>query len=651
MQPRTGTMLLNFWQMLLRRPPGVTIVTRHASHLTVRNRSLEYVFQDSGKVLVGAAGMLKLMRFPGLHAALSLLSLAIPLLSANLVPCGEGARQYLPCELSFDLQPNELASPTAAFTDDLLSVEFRSPSHTTYLMHEFWDGNRTLRIRFTPTEPGGWIYKISSSLQRYENQEKTFNVAENTNAAGLVNVANLRHWRTTNKKPHLWLAAEAPFHDIDETTLDSWLNARQHDGFTHVRGVVLTSQGANKAFGSDLQPNIPYFKALDDKILAVANRGLTLDLIIADLSFVRSGAFDRRERVDALIRYVVARYGGLNVTWQGIQHFEDVPGSRSLLRDIGELLKRYDSFRHPRSSDAADTSSALLNDGWMNYIVEASARPELAAVEHQFTNRPQVHVITTTEPDVFRHELWNATTNGEYPSVSYASLQNEANVKAIQAWFKVVSETRHWELEPYFEVDGARAVGLDEVEYLAYAEKPGIVEINLPKHKYNPVWINPATGEEIPLKDYRGEVFSRDTPDKTHDWVLQVPREGHKEAMARSYYFESQDPPEQEVESDSAKIPYEISDPPGDSMSVRIPTPYKVKLIRTVRATRNMQYVWWGEVVAGGEGTRVLAIGASGNFTLPKALALPGSPLNLRVLAINANGKAYELNKVYTLTP
>ena len=96
------------------------------------------------------------------------------------------------------------------------------------------------------------------------------------------------------------------------------------------------------------------------------------------------------------------------------------------------------------------------------------------------------------------------------------------------------------------------------------------------------------------LRGSRGEVFSRDTPDKLHDWVLQVPREGHKEAMARSYYFESQDPPVQEVESDSAKIPYEISDPPGDSLSAHIPTPFKVKPTRTVRGTRTMQYVWWG---------------------------------------------------------
>jgi hypothetical protein len=66
-----------------------------------------------------------------------------------------------------------------------------------------------------------------------------------------------------------------------------------------------------------------------------------------------------------------------------------------------------------------------------------------------------------------------------------------------------------------------------------------------------------------------------------------------------------------------------------------------------------MQYVWWGEVVAGGEGPRLLGLGPSGNFTIPKDLLKGGSGANLhiRLLAINANGKAYEADKVYRLTP
>jgi hypothetical protein len=558
------------------------------------------------------------------------------------------------------MQANELKSPGGEMNDDLLRVEFRSPTHTTYMMRSFWDGGQTLRVRFTPTEAGEWTYKITSSSKRLDEQEAKFTAAE-TGEAGMVNVANLRHWRSTSKKPHLWLGAGVPWLDMDQATLETWLDARKKNGFTHIRGTVLTAHGSAKPFAPDGRPDLAYFRTLDERILAAEDRTFTADLVIADEAFVRTGAFNDREKVEPFIRYVVARYGGLNVTWQGIEHFEDIAGSRGLLRDIGMYLKKYDGFRHPRSTDAWASSSPLLSDGWMNFILEASPRPELGAVEHQFTEQPSVHVISTAEPVGFRHELWNSTANGQYPSAPYEALQNETNVKAVETWFKLLSDARHWEFEPFFDVDGARAVAVDGrtdpyaeidfVECLTYAQKPGIVEVTLPRHKYNPEWINPATGEETPLKDSRTEVFSRETPDKANDWILYLPREGRKESMARSYYFESHNPPVQEPESDAAKTPFEITDPPGDQISVRVPVPFKVKITKSNRATRAMQYVWWGEVVSGGEGVRVLAIGPTGNLTVPQALAQPGAILTLRLQAINANGKAYELDRVYTLTP
>jgi len=558
------------------------------------------------------------------------------------------------------MQANEWKSPRSEMDDDLLRVEFRSPSHSTFMMRGYWDGGQTLRVRFTPTEAGEWTYKVTSSSKRLDEQEAKFMAAE-TNEAGMVNVANLRHWRSTNKKPHLWLGAEAPWLDLDQATLEAWLDARKKNGFTHIRGKVLTANGSAKPFAADGRPNLAYFRTLDERILAVADRSFTADLVIADEAFVASGAFNNREKVEPFIRYVVARYGGLNVTWQGIEHFDDIEGSRGLLSDIGQYLKKYDGFRHPRSTDARVSSSPLLNDGWMNYVLEASPRPELGAVEHQFTEKPSIHVISTAEPEGFRHELWNATTNGQYPSVPFDALKNQTDVKAVETWFKIVSDARHWEFEPFFDVDGARAVAVDGrtdpyaeidfVECLTYAQKGGIIEVTLPKHKYNPEFVNPATGEEIPLKDSRTEVFSRETPDKTSDWILYLPREGRKESMARSYYFESHNPPVQDPESDAAKTPFDIVDPPGEQISVQAPAPFRIKITKSNRATRSMQYVWWGEVVAGGEGPRVLAIGASGNLTVPKALALPGGILTLRLQAINANGKAYELVRVYTLTP
>ena len=588
------------------------------------------------------------MRPAGLsRSALCLVFSVSSLFAAGPPACDMGARTFLPCELSFAWQPSD--SPSfSPFKDDLLRVEFRSPSHKTYLLHAFYDGS--LRIRFSPTEAGSWSYHVLSEVKRYDDKEASFNAADSS-LPGFVNVANLRHWRTTDKKPHLWLSVDVPWARVDPTQLDEWLDARKHDGFTHLRGALLSAVAARKPFASDGTPDAGYFAALDDRVLTAAARGFTLDLLFADESFLKTGLLNNYDTHEPVIRYLVARYGGLNVTWQGIPAFEDTPGARPLLKDLYSVVQKCDGFDHPRSSGAHTSTFPLLNDGWMNYLVEGSGNPQLGAVEHQFTEQPEIHLVRATEPDAFRHEVWNATTNGEYPSVSFEGLKNEANVKVIKTWARIMAGTRHWELEPYFDVDGARAVGLNEVEYLAYAEKPGIVEINLPRHKYNPSWINPITGEESELKDYRGEVFSRQTPDNSHDWILQVPREGHKESMLKYYYFESEDPPIQEVETDTAKVPFAITDPDGDSYNPSIPAPYQVKVTRANRASRTMQYAWWGEVVGAPAGARLLGLGSSGTFFLPnELLSGPGDSLHVRLLAINANGKAYEVDRVYRLS-
>jgi Domain of unknown function (DUF5060)/Protein of unknown function (DUF4038) len=571
-------------------------------------------------------------------------------LSAATVPsCSTGARSFLPCELSFDFKQSDLPPSASPYKDDLLRVEFRSPTHKTYLMHAFADG--PLKVRFSPTEPGVWTYHVLSDIARYNDKEQTFNVAD-SGLSGMVNVANIRHWRSTDKKPHLWLSAAAPFLTIDQPAWEGWLDARKHDGFTHIRGTLLTLSAPLKPFTATGQPNPSYFATLDDRLLAAANRGFTLDLLLADKGFLASGAFANFDTQDPAIRYLTAHYGGLNLTWQGIERFEEIDDARALLKNLGSLLQKYDGFAHPRSTDARDSGFPLLADNWMDYLIESSPNPQLGAVEHQFTTQPEIHVIRSTDPDGFRHELWNCTTNGEYPSVSYESLQNPANVKAVQVWSHILTNTRHWEFEPYFDISGARAVGLNEVEYLAYAQTPGIIEITLPKHKYNPLWVNPATGEELEMKDYRGEVFSRSTPDTSRDWILQVPREGKKESMLKYYYFESEDPPVQEVETDSARIPFAVTDPAGEEISAAASTPYAVKITRANRASRNMEYAWWGEAVGSGEGPRLLGLGASGAFTIPKVLLKqPGSTLNVRVLAINANGKAYEVDRIYKLNP
>jgi hypothetical protein len=100
-----------------------------------------------------------------------------------------------------------------------------------------------------------------------------------------------------------------------------------------------------------------------------------------------------------------------------------------------------------------------------------------------------------------------------------------------------------------------------------------------------------------------------------------------------------------------AKVPFNIAQPAGEEIDSTRPIAYRVKLTRTNRSTRTMQYVWIGEIVAEGEGPRVLALGASGSFEFPPNLSKTRPAiLNLRVNAINANGKAYLFEKAYQIS-
>src|SRR5581483_7154624 len=262
----------------------------------------------------------------------------------------------------------------------------------------------------------------------------------------------------------------------------------------------------------------------------------------------------------------------------------------------------------------------------------------VASVEHQFYPVP---FVAATDAE----HLWNTTMDGAYPAF------RGANPKLCQYWFDFMSDTRHWELEPYFDVDGTRSVALENIEYVNYIEHPGPpVEVTVEKHGYDVFWFNPATGERMEAKNYKGEHFASEAPDKTHPWVLLIAREGRKETMLKSYKFDSRPVPVQEIETSPQKVPYTIVEPSGE-IPVGKPVQFSVKLTRGTRATRSMMYLWTAEVPAEGRGMRVLGTGSPGTFIVPASLAanLP-AVLTLHVTALNANGKAYSVDRVYELT-
>jgi hypothetical protein len=575
-----------------------------------------------------------------------LLLVAVVTAACAETPC-EGTPAYSPCEIAFDLSAADLAAHPNPYVTVELRVEFRSPRFRTYSMPAFWDGSRKMIVRFTPTEAGQWIFKASSNVPSFQGREGMFNSAASS-APGFVIVANVHHWATDNqqvlvgnKQAHLWMGYVADRFALgSHAEFQQQLDIAAQNKFNHFRGSILggVSDRSVVYLGSD-RPNPAYFDELDRRVTEIHKRGITADLMLASDPETIAAQFQDWQARERFIRYVVARYSAFNITWQGLEEFEDYGDGRALLKELGLDLKKQDPYQHPRSSNAKVTSSPLLADGWMDFIIEGSQDDAAGSIEHQFYQVPFVGVTDS------KH-LWNATMDGEYPEFR----GSDANV--AKYWFEFMADTRHWELEPYFDVDGTRAIALEDVEYVNYIEHPSTpVEVTVENHGYDVEWLNPATGEALEQKKYKGQHFTGEAPDPSHAWVLYIAREGHRDSMGKSYKFESRPVPVQEIETDLKKIPFEIVAPPGNALEIGKPAQFSVKLTRETRATRAMQYLWTAEVVADGHAFRVLGTGSPGTFVVPASIAeVFPAVLSVHLTALNANGKAYQTDRVYQLT-
>ena len=130
-------------------------------------------------------------KLPVLFAVLAwLFATAQPLRAQS--PCNN-TPAYSPCEFVFELSDQDAATHPTPYVNVDLKAEFRSPRFRTFLQPAFWDGGRRMVIRFTPTDPGDWQYRLTSNIAAWEGKTGTFTAAP-SDAPGFVRAANVHHW-------------------------------------------------------------------------------------------------------------------------------------------------------------------------------------------------------------------------------------------------------------------------------------------------------------------------------------------------------------------------------------------------------------------------------------------------------------------------
>jgi hypothetical protein len=595
------------------------------------------------------------------HLLISLALLAAPPLALRgQTPCNN-TPAYTTCEIVFELSEADAAAHPDPYADVRLEGEFRSPRHRTFITPAFTDGGRKLVIRFSPTEAGQWDYQINANIKAWDGKTGSFTAAS-SDSSGFIRPANVHHWAYTERyssgieRAHLWMGASGTgLASLDDAGFRAVADARAAQKFNHMSLLVL-GEGGEAGYTGPGQPDLARFRRLDERVRYLNQKGIVADLILAIDPGTLVKAFPSWEDRRRFVRYMVARYGAFNVTWRLVERFEDYPDARALLKEAGGVLKEADSYQHPLSSGGAITSAPLLEDKWMSFSSQGTVDDTVGAVEHQLYPVPFVNFNLGGDSDAaaLRRHLWNATMDGQYVTyngaASGAQPAASPGVKQMTVWFDILSDTRHWELEPYFDIDGGRAVALEGIEYLAYIEKPGPLELRVEKHGYDALWINPADGE-ITRKKFSGDHYTGEPPDKSHDWVLHLVREGRVESMNRSYKFESREILLQEVEQVPDKVPFTIEQPASAAdIAIARPIACSAKITRDTRATRSVMWLWTGEVASDGRGYRVLGTGQQGTFTIPASLAnnYP-AVMNLRLYGMNLNGKVYALDRALQL--
>src|SRR6266542_5417345 len=135
---------------------------------------------------------------------LALLLALASLRAAAQSPCA-GTPAYSPCEIVFEMSDADAAAHQNPYLTVELHAEFRSPRHRTFLMPAYWDGGRRMVVRFTPTEPGDWDYRVTSNIAGFNGKTGQFSAAS-SDSPGFIRTANVHHFAyTEGNRPHLWM--------------------------------------------------------------------------------------------------------------------------------------------------------------------------------------------------------------------------------------------------------------------------------------------------------------------------------------------------------------------------------------------------------------------------------------------------------------
>lgn len=263
----------------------------------------------------------------------------------------------------------------AAFYDVRLDVEFTSERGTVLVIPAFWDGGKTWRVRFAPTETGVWKYVTrcnipsDSGLDAQTGRVKCVPYTGDYEIykRGFITVRDgLKYFVYADGTPFFYLGDthwgmmkeefDVPGPHAGNIRTDSHfkyvVNRRSEQGFTVFQSEPIgTSVNYSDGISSE---DVKGFQNMDRYFRHIADRGL----VHANAQFFYPSEMVPIQSDDAFLelitRYWVARYGAYPVLWTLGQEtdynfYKKFPDDNPYVK-VCHWIHMYDAYRHPMTA-------------------------------------------------------------------------------------------------------------------------------------------------------------------------------------------------------------------------------------------------------------------------------------------------------------
>jgi hypothetical protein len=219
-----------------------------------------------------------------------------------------------------------------ALQDATLMVLFTSPLGETNLVYGFWDGEKTWRVRFSPSQAGRWTYQTTcsdtSNLGLHNRAGEFLCTAPAGRSSfhlhGPVQVArDHHHLEHADGRPFFWMA-DTTWNGMQAAEPADWelyALVRAARGFTVIQCAVSPGEDAKGqtaigGFPDCIAINPGFFQQLDAKLDLLTQAGLLGAVApLVELEPRQRAAALSDDQTALLVRYCVARWGAEPVVW------------------------------------------------------------------------------------------------------------------------------------------------------------------------------------------------------------------------------------------------------------------------------------------------------------------------------------------------